>query len=331
MDQVHFRNILNTSSQNINTISLFDFYKFIRQKAKVIIVFIVFSLIIASLYAFLSREFFLTSTIFITKTGNTSTSNLSTLASLAGIQLSGSTNIDPSAYLDKVIQDKDFLFAILHKKWYYNFDSLSLDQIWNWKKDTTVNNWKYTNEMLFLNYIRKRNVLSIENDKRTGVLSLIVLAPSARLSYDINCHAINLLSDYIRNSIKSQAKEKRLFIADRLKEIKSYLDICENTLAHFKENNIGSISPLISLEEMRLTREVALNQELYIQFQKQFEMAKIEELNDQTLIQIIKNPEVPIFKDRPKRLRIIITGLLIGISFGVLFVYFLFILERKLM
>jgi tyrosine-protein kinase Etk/Wzc len=75
-----------------------------------------------------------------------------------------------------------------------------------------------------------------------------------------------------------------------------------------------------------------LNQEVYIQFQKQYELAKIQELDDQTLIQVVKNPEVPVRRSKPKRSLIVMVSLIggafVGI-FGAFIWYYLYVAFKK--
>lgn len=157
--------------------------------------------------------------------------------------------------------------------------------------------------------------------KKTGILTLTVNMPDPKLAYEMNVFTLNNLSNYIRNSIQSQIKEKRYFIEKRIQEVKCNLEASENALALFKERNIMSTSPKVVLEEIRLNRNVTLNQELYIQLQKQYELALIEEKDDQALIQIIKNPEIPLQRSKPDRKKILLIGTILGLMAGGVFVY----------
>jgi uncharacterized protein involved in exopolysaccharide biosynthesis len=279
------------------------------------------SAIVAVIYALIAPELFSTSTLYITKTANPSNSNLSNIAALTGVYLNtGSGNVDPSDYLDKVIQDKEFLQKLLIKKWYYNDDSLFLFQILKIKIKPGEQANSYIILKKQLDYIRGNKVVVNVKDKRTGILTLTVNAPTAQLAFDINNQVLSQLSEYILNSIKSQAKNKREFIEGRISEVKKDLERYENMLATFKEKNMLSSSPKVVLEDMRINRQIALNQELYIQFQKQYEMAKVEELNDQSQIQVIKSPELPVGRIAPNRIQIVFIGLLLGVVFGVLVV-----------
>lgn len=305
-------------------IALSDIVSVLWKNKITIIAITLASTIIAIVFALNANVIYSSNTIFITKTSNSNSSNISSLASLTGIPIgNNSNNIDPSDYLDKVLLDKNFLSEILMRKWFYNGDSLFLDQIFKIKKDTTQENWKYRYEKAKIDFLRKNELLYILKEKKSGLLTLTTNMPSPQLAYDINTFVIEQISDYIRNSLKSQAKEKRFFIQERILEVKSDLEKSENALALFKERNIMSSAPKVMLEEMRLTRAVTMNQEIFIQFKKQYELARIEELNDQTLIQILKSPEIPIKPVAPNRLKITVLGTLIGAFLSIFIVLIL--------
>lgn len=308
---------ITPSLAQTDEISLVDLLLILWRGKFIIAVCTVLAVIGGVYYAMTAQEVFSTSVYFITKTGKGSSGgSLGQLAALAGVSLGNSGNIDPSDYLDKVIQDREFIASLYSKKWIFNGDSASLEDILKIEKDTTISNWQYAYHMKQVETIRKNNLLKINKDPKTGVLTLITHMPDPQLAYDINQYTLGFLSEYIRNSIQTQAKEKRVFIEERLKEVKIDLRNSENTLTRFKERNLMSRSPQVMLEEARLTRQVTLNQEIYIQFQKQFEMAKIEELDDQTLIQVIKGAEVPIQRSKPKKKVLVIFSFIVGLVIG---------------
>lgn len=315
---------LNTDDE----ISVIDIILFLWKYKVIIAISAILTTVLAIAYCFIAKESYTTQTLFFTKTSSSSNSNIASLASLAGISLGGNNSVDPSDYLDKVIQDKYFLTKIINRKWKFKGDSLYLHQIWELKPDTMLPDWRYRFEMEKIEYIRNQNIFTITKDKRTGILTLNVKAPDPELSFELSLYTIDKISDYIRNSIQSQAKEKRLFVEKRIDEIKADLEKSENVLALFRERNFSSSSPKIILEEMRLTRDVTMNQELYIQFQKQYELVLIEEKDDQTLVQIIKNPEVPVYRTWPKRKQIVVLSCIIGCSIGCTISGILFVWEK---
>ena len=320
---------VDAQTNSYNEITMIDIIQFFWKYKIIIVLTTALTTVLAVVYCFLAKETFTTQTLLFTKTSNSSNPSFSNFASLAGITLGGKNNVDPSDYLDKVIIDKWFLSSILNKKWKFKEDSLYLHQIWELEPDTTLPDWKYRYEMEKLEYVRAQQVITIKKDKKTGILSLIVKAPDPVLAYDLNLYIIEKISDYIRNSIQSQAKEKRMFIENRINEVKIDLENSENALALFRERNIASSSPKIILEEMRLTRDVTMNQEIYIQFQKQYELALVEEKDDQTLVQIIKNPEIPIYRTTPKRKEIVLLSCFIGFFIGGLIALPFHLLKKR--
>lgn len=300
-------------------ISLIDLILILWKNKYVVIICMFLATIAGIIHALISTEIFSTSANFIVKTGGKGGGgSLGQLAALAGVNIGSSGNVDPSDYIDKIIQDKDFIAKLLERKWFFKSETLLIEQILDIKPDTTISNWEYVYFMNKVEKIRTGNFLSIRKDAKTGLLTLTTNAPDPQLAYDLNAFTLDYISDYIRNSIKTQAKEKRIFIVERIRESKLSLEKSEDALARFRGSNVMSSSPQIILEEARLLRQATMNQEIYIQFQKQYELARIEELDDQTLIQVIKGAEVPVLRSKPKRKMIVVlsgfTGFFIGVS-----------------
>ena len=303
--------------QTSDEISLTDLILILWRGKFIIVACTVIATTTGILYALLAPEIFSTSSCFITKSGSKSSGNLTQLAALAGVSMGNGGNVDPSDYLDKIIEDKGFLATLFERKWFFKGDSLPLEQILEIEPDTKKPNWEYAFFMQKIESVRKGKVLSLKKDTKTGLLTLFSNAPDPQLAYDLNIFTLDYLSSYIRNSIKSQAKEKRLFIEDRIRETKDVLEKTENALANFRGSNLMTRSPQALLEEARLTRDITMNQEVYIQFQKQYELARIEELDDQPLIQVVRGAEVPVYRSRPKRKVIVILSFLGGVLVGI--------------
>jgi uncharacterized protein involved in exopolysaccharide biosynthesis len=316
----YLKNDNPNSTQNLSDeISIIDLIAILWKNKWIIAICTVLSTVSGIFYALRAPEVFTTDSLFVTKSSqNSGGGNLSQLASLAGISAPSSTgNIDPSDYLDKIIQDKSFLLKLFKRKWNYHGDSVYLDKILQILPDTSIANWQYRFSMAKINTIRNGKLITIIKDSKAGILTLTVNMLDPQLAYDINKYTLDYLSNYIRNSLQTQAKEKRIFIEGRIKETKTELTQSEDALVRFKERNLMTSSPKVMLEEERLTRQVTLNQEIYLQLKKQYELARIQELDDQTLIQVIKNPEIPVHRSSPKKTRIAIISFIFGCLLGI--------------
>jgi uncharacterized protein involved in exopolysaccharide biosynthesis len=315
---------VNTKSPGFDEIDLKEIIHIIWHKKLFIFGISIISLIIAGIIAFVSKPAFESTAKLITKTpGSRGGNGLSQLASLAGVNLGNSSaEVDPSEYLPDVIKDYDFTQSILQKKWLNMGDSLHLYQLLKMQPDTTQINWRLVFEKQIADDFRRENHITLSKDTKTGILTLSTVFPTQQLAYDVNKYCLELLNQYIQNSMKSQAKDKRQFIEHRLNEVKNELTNNENHLVAFKDRNVNISSPKAYLEEQRLVREIEFSQQIYIELQKQYEMARIQELNDLPLIEVIQQPEKPIVRTKPARKQIIIIGLLVGLFSGIILAFF---------
>jgi uncharacterized protein involved in exopolysaccharide biosynthesis len=110
----------------------------------------------------------------------------------------------------------------------------------------------------------------------------------------------------------SQAGNKARFIDQRLSEVQTQLQQGENALKTFREQNRQVIeSPLLMLEEARLARTVAMNEQVFITLKTQLETARIEAVRDLPDITIIEKAAAP-FPRSNRRLILVGSTLLFG-------------------
>jgi uncharacterized protein involved in exopolysaccharide biosynthesis len=304
--------------------SLRDYVLIIWNHKKIIaLIFILFA-VGSVIKALITPPQYVSSSKLITKSGeNGISSQLSGLASIAGINLKSKKSKDLSSYLPEIIQDYDFMKKVLAHRWEYNGDSVYLNTIWKLEVDTTRENWRYVSEKKQVDKLRNGGYVRITEDESNGLLTLKTSFGDPKLAYQLNDYVLTLIDEYIKESYKSQAKENRSFIEQRIEEVKRELDRAEYRLADFREKNTMSTAPKIILEDQRLQRKVDINQQIYIQLKNQYEIARIEEKKDIPLIEIIKKPEIPLIKSSPKRREMVITGSTLGLFVGILFVFML--------
>ena len=299
-----------------------DILLIIWQKKLTVIIITILVTVVSCIYAIHAKNVFTSNSKLLAKSSNNNSNQYADIAAMAGLSIGKTNNVDISDYLEFIVRDSKFLNRILEREWIYKGKAQYLRDIFNFRIDTVLDKQSYKEKKMLLDYFRKNNYLTLVKDKKTGLLTLTTNFDTPELAYDVNRYVTDLLGEYIKNSLKSQAKEKRAFIEERIKEVNINLRNSENLLAVFKERNAISTSPKIVLEEMRLNRDVNINQEVYIQLQKQCEIARIDEKNDQPLIEVIQNPELPIKKSKPQRLFILIGSLISG--FAISFIYIMF-------
>jgi len=102
------------------------------------------------------------------------------------------------------------------------------------------------------------------------------------------------LEDYLKNQIVTETLNKHRMVQTRLTEVKENLNILENAMLEFrKQNRIISGSPAKILEEARLRREIEINNTIYIELMKEYEMSKIQLHSEQPILNILDWASIP--------------------------------------
>jgi uncharacterized protein involved in exopolysaccharide biosynthesis len=162
--------------------------------------------------------------------------------------------------------------------------------------------------------LRERIKLSV--DQRTNIVRVTVEAPYAVAARDVLVILLDRLADFNVHTRQSVAGERRKFVEGRVATAEQDLHNAEDALRVFYERNRQwQTSPQLRSEEQRLTRQVAVQQELYLTLRREYETARIEEVNNTPVLTIIDHPTVPGRRSRPQR---VMTVLLVTIVVGML-------------
>lgn len=152
--------------------------------------------------------------------------------------------------------------------------------------------------------VRKlRDLLTTTYESRTGLVTVSLELPEAQLAADVLNALVAELDKFMRLKRVSSASEQRKWIELRLEQVGHELREAEETLRTFREKNRRVMdSPQLLLEQERRVRDVQVKSTVYIELVKQFELAKIEEIKNIAIVNVM-DPGLPaVKKERPKRL-----------------------------
>jgi uncharacterized protein involved in exopolysaccharide biosynthesis len=241
--------------------------------------------------------------------------NLADLASAAGLN-TGITS--PSELNPDIITSETILRRVIHYKYKTEkYDSLvNLIQYWKFDDpDENLNFEKCVDKM-------QNKVMSVSVDKKTQMLTLDVETHEAQLSADIANRITMELDDFQRNFRKTNASAQRKFLEGRLDEVKQDLNKSEDNLKDFQEKNRRvEQSPQLMLEQGRLQRAIDLNSALFIELEKQYELAKLDEIRNTPVVQVLDPARTPAEKSSPKRALIAILAALASLIFVPMYYY----------
>jgi uncharacterized protein involved in exopolysaccharide biosynthesis len=241
--------------------------------------------------------------------------------------------------MEDIIKSADFLSQFIGKKWLVSDTNitadtlapLTLEKIWKIELDSATKDKEMALQAAIIGKILKYKYISYLQDKKTGIITIKTSFEDPKLSYDFNVALFEELNNTLANKMRFKVSENRKFIEERLAEVKSDLRKSEGILLDFKQRNRSWNDPSIQLQESRLARDVMLNQELAIQLQKQYELAKIEEAKDMPLLDVIEHPRRALSHSKPSAKKVLAIGFAgaIALSLALALLLDLWLTERK--
>ena len=165
-------------------------------------------------------------------------------------------------------------------------------------------------------------MITVQKDRFSPIVTLYVNAFEPKYAQDLASAVIEESGRILRTLKTKQIREKRLFIESRISEVKTSLRKAENAVEEFRHTNRNiKQSAALSIEENRLTREVELQNSLYLTLKSQYEQAKIEEVEEATMIQVIDGPLRPLKMTSPKPIVTIGLSIFFGLSLSLFIIY----------
>lgn len=162
-----------------------------------------------------------------------------------------------------------------------------------------------------------RGMMEISVDRK-GIMTLSVDATEPELAANVANALVEELVRYNQEERNSKAKENRIFVERRLEETERTLQHAEEELKSFRERNRRvELSPELQLESGRLQREVSLQNELFMTLKKQYELAKIEEIKESPVINVLDPAIAPLYKSKPRRKRSVVLSGVVGLIGGL--------------
>jgi len=233
---------------------------------------------------------------------------LSGIASQLGISVGGEPSRSPSFYAD-LLRSRELLTTTLATKIpnpRANPDSITIYDLYRIKGRTPAVRLEDGVKAL-------RNAITVTVDQRTDVVHLDVEARDPTAARDVARLLLRELSEFNLDTRQSIARNRRQFIEGRIAASADDLQTAEGALRSFYDrNHQWQSSPQLRFEEQRLTRQMTVQQELYLTLRREYEATRIEEVNNAPVVTVIDEPQIPGRRIRPRRLLTIIVVTLIA-------------------
>ena len=156
---------------------------------------------------------------------------------------------------------------------------------------------------------------------KSGTLIIEFESPSPLLSKSVLDSLLGELNSLNLTTRRSQATEKRRFLADRRDAAQHDLQTAEGTLKTFYEQNrVWEGSPQLRMQEQQLRRQIDAAEQLYSELVKEFETARIEEFDQVPVFSVIDPPYVTTKRSFPKRLTWALFGFAVSLFAAATFI-----------
>jgi uncharacterized protein involved in exopolysaccharide biosynthesis len=219
---------------------------------------------------------------------------LAGVAQLAGVSIPGT---EVARLYPTIVTSETVLKAVIERKFSTrrSQDSVNLVQYFDFREGSPEKDMDATLKLM-------RVLLVASTDTKTSVVSLSLEMPEPQLAADVLNAVVQELDRFMRSKRVTSASEQVRWTDVRIKQVQQELRAAEETLKDFRERNRRvSDSPDLLLQQQRLLRNVEVGSAVFIELKKQYELAKLEEIKNTTIVSVLDAARVPVKKDGPHR------------------------------
>ena len=264
--------------------------------------------------------------------------NIMGVSSVLGLDLGQSPN--SAFHIPDVINSIRLKRDIVNNKWNskkFN-NKVNLIEYWDLKVESEgfLNSIFGNDEENDYGRIAEQNaILKLENnlyvfEEESGLIKIRVLMEEAQLASDISNYISNFLVQYIGTELKLKSTQYRQFLENRLVEVEQQLKSAESDLTSFRNSNpIAKDTPSLQNLRGQLTRNLEVEQQVYLTLRTQYEIARADELKEQPVLNILDVGFPSMNPYWPKNLLIYVISLFVGFMVSIMILFSMDILSKK--
>jgi len=309
--------------QNSNRSSLADIILVISKHLNLILILTLLSVIITAINVNKNyRPKYVSTTKMFIPFSENAQSGLSQIANQFGFSSQGATgsDISSSSLYPEIVNSKTFAKAMLDKIFYTEKYGKKLPLI----AIFTYGNHSVPDNIDTLR-ISAANIITgmVKVRKKMGFFIIEVTTSEPQFSKDFADTVIVELDKLQRKFKKQTLNETIDYLNQKILLAKIELETNEEKLKNFRERNRNvNNSPGLLLTQERLQRDVEIQSGIFLTLKQQLELAKIEEVQKSSFVQILDYPSLPLVESNPKKLSTYIIGGFLGffLALGLSFV-----------
>jgi capsule polysaccharide export protein KpsE/RkpR len=167
-------------------------------------------------------------------------------------------------------------------------------------------------------------------DPTTGVITVRAELPDADLAASVVGRMVGLLNEFNQRTRNQRARERRRFTEQQTAEAMQALLSAEDAMRAFlSRNRQFDNSPQLIFEHDRLDRQVQIRQDVYQTLRREYEVARIDEVNNTPVLTVVDPPVPPAYPSSPRRIRMAAVAIVLGGLLGVAMAFLREYLDRS--
>lgn len=164
-----------------------------------------------------------------------------------------------------------------------------------------------------------RSHLMVTVNPRTSIVRLRLELRDPVAVAAVTNRFLEALNTFNQRTRRSQAGARRVFVEQRIQDAERELREAENALQGWLMRNRSYQGyPSLEFEHERLERQVQLRRDTYQSLFRQYDEARIEEVNDTPVLTVVEHAVPPARKSRPRRAAFVLVMTALGVLVGVL-------------
>jgi uncharacterized protein involved in exopolysaccharide biosynthesis len=305
-----------------DTISLSDILLTMAEQLKIIVLTTFISVFLTFTYVqFIKAPQYVSwATVLLPSGGGSNLGGLAGLASQFGVNvpMGATADLSSASLYPELLRSRTFAEKILDKEFYLDKYGKKLSLLAILTHGDVAPN--VGQDRLIANAVNKLNdeILAFDQDPQStfSVIKVTTEDPIfAKELADVVLAELEALNRYFKSETVS---EKNTFIENRIASVEGDLEASEQALKDFNERNRQISSPALQLGQERLERNVEVQKGIYLTLKQQLELAKIEEVQEASIVQILDKPQVPLGPlNINLKLSVFLAGIL-GIGLGIM-------------
>jgi uncharacterized protein involved in exopolysaccharide biosynthesis len=275
--------------------------------------------LLGAVLVFLIPPTYTATTTFVTSAPRDITATLGSFANMAsqlGVGLPTSGSNSPQFYGD-VLRSRQVMEDVVRTRvpdprTTRSDDSVAIGDLYTHSGGTLA-------ERVSDGIIKLTHESAVSVNPRTNIIELRVSSRYSTTAALVARQFLGALNRFNLVSRQSQARERRRFVADRLREAQDSLARAERMQQDFLLTNRGNfrMAPTLDAQYERIQRQIQGYQDLYSNFRREYETARVDEINDTPVITIIDTAAIPLKPSAPRRLVTVMAGVMFGIFLAI--------------